>query len=171
MTVIVAPLERVSELILARRPARLVSLLSPDGLEPPEWSHGPHLSLRFHDIGEPREGLTAPDVDMIDRLLAFGREWREPGPLLAHCWFGISRSPAAAYILACAADPSRSEDEIADALRHAAPEATPNPMMVRLADDRLGRGGRMAQAIARIGRGREASCGSPFELKARPDQE
>ncbi len=168
MTVIVSPLERVAELIAARKPARLVSLLSPDGLEPPEWRHGPHLSLRFHDIGELREGLTAPDVEMIDRLLAFGAEWREPGPLVAHCWFGVSRSPAAAYILACAADPSRSEDEIADALRRAAPEATPNPMMVRLADARLGRDGRMARAIERIGRGRETSCGSPFELKARP---
>jgi predicted protein tyrosine phosphatase len=168
MTVIVSPLERVAELIAARRPARLVSLLSPDGLKPPQWRHGPHLSLRFHDIGEPREGLTCPDVAMIDRLLAFGREWREPGPLLAHCWFGISRSPAAAYILACAADPARAEDEIAEALRMAAPEATPNAMMVRLADERLGREGRMARAIERIGRGREASCGTPFELRARP---
>lgn len=168
MTVIVSPLEHVAGLIAARKPARLVSLLSPDGLEPPEWRHGPHLSLRFHDIGEPREGLTPPDVEMIDRLLAFGADWREPGPLLAHCWFGISRSPAAAYILACAADPARSEDEIAEILRRVAPEATPNLLMVQLADARLGRAGRMARAIERIGRGREAGCGRPFDLPARP---
>ena len=167
MTLIVCPLDCVADQIAARKPARLVSLLSPDGLAPPAWSGGPHLSLRFHDIAEARDGLTPCDAAMIDQLLAFGAAWREPGPMLVHCWFGISRSPAAAYILACAADPSRDEDAIAQALRLAAPEATPNPLLVRLADARLGRQGRMVQAIARIGRGREAAHGLVFTLNAR----
>jgi predicted protein tyrosine phosphatase len=36
--------------------------------------------------------------------------------------------------------------------------------MVRLADALLGRAGRMIDAVAAIGRGREASWGAPFEL-------
>jgi predicted protein tyrosine phosphatase len=168
MTLVVCPLDVVLDQIAVRKPARLISLLSPGGAEPPLWGEGPHLSLRFHDIPAPAEGLTPPDAVMVDQLLAFGAAWREPGPLLVHCWFGISRSPAAAYILACAADPSRAEAEIAGALRRAAPEATPNPLLVRLADARLGREGRMVEAIARIGRGCEAACGGVFTLRARP---
>lgn len=34
--------------------------------------------------------------------------------------------------------------------------ATPNPLMVRLADEALGRSGRMARAVAGIGRGADA---------------
>jgi predicted protein tyrosine phosphatase len=167
VTLIVCQLDAVADQIEAHRHARLISLLSPTGVEPPVWS-GPRLSLRFHDIAEPRDGLTAPDAEMVDRLLAFGAAWAEPGPLLVHCWLGISRSTAAAYILACALDPSRSEQEVAQALRSAAPEATPNPLLVRLADARLGREGRMNAAIAEIGRGCDAAQGAPFTLRARP---
>ncbi|WP_158916135.1 tyrosine phosphatase family protein [Caulobacter sp. S45] len=166
MTLIVCPLDAVADQIVRHSPARLISLLSPTGVEPPVWS-GPHLSLRFHDIAEPREGFTPPDAEMVDRLLAFGAAWTEPAPLLVHCWLGISRSTAAAYILACALDPSRSELEVAQVLRGAAPQATPNPLLVRLADARLGREGRMNAAITEIGRGCDADQGAPFMLKAR----
>ncbi|MGC1301384.1 MAG: hypothetical protein WA840_03325 [Caulobacteraceae bacterium] len=168
MTLIVCPLDAVAGQIAARKPARLVSLLSPGGVQPPLWD-GPHLSLSFHDIATPQEGLTPPELEAVDRLLAFGAAWREAGPMLVHCWFGISRSPAAAYILACAADPSRSEAEIAEMLRRAAPEATPNPLLVRLADARLNREGRMVEAIVRIGRGCDAASGGVFTLRVRPE--
>jgi predicted protein tyrosine phosphatase len=36
---------------------------------------------------------------------------------------------------------------------------------VALADDALGRGGRMNEAIAKIGRGQECSEGEPFTLE------
>jgi hypothetical protein len=85
--------------------------------------------------------------------------------LLIHCWAGISRSTAAAYMLTvCALNPDRDEEEIADTLRQAAPSATPNPRLVSLADGVLGREGRMVQAISRIGRGETAGEGTPFSL-------
>ena len=43
--------------------------------------------------------------------------------------------------------------------------ATPNARLVAVADDLLGRGGRMSAAIARIGRGAEVTWeNAPFEL-------
>jgi predicted protein tyrosine phosphatase len=166
MRVIVCPHADVADCIAAHAPGRLISLCSSEGPEPLAWTGGPQLILRFHDIEEPRPDFVAPDAGAIDRLLAFGADWREAAPLLVHCWFGISRSTAAAFIVLCAADPVRAEEEIAWELRRAAPEASPNRLMIALADERLGRGGRMRRAIAEIGRGRLASTGRPFSLLA-----
>ncbi len=54
--------------------------------------------------------------------------------------------------------------ETARLLREAAPSATPNARLVGVADDILGRGGRMVDAIAGIGRGADAYEGTPFPL-------
>ncbi len=87
--------------------------------------------------------------------------------MLIHCWAGVSRSTAAAYIIACQRAPGRSEAEIAQALRAAAPYATPNPLMISLADAALGRAGRMSAAIAQVGRGADTFEGALFELPLR----
>ncbi|MCO5130666.1 MAG: protein tyrosine phosphatase [Xanthobacteraceae bacterium] len=159
----VAPLSAVAE--VARQLPRydLVTLLSPgsDAAAPAALTPRRRLHLAFHDIAEPRDGLIAPDAAMIAALLDFGRA-RE-APLLIHCWAGVSRSSAAAYVLACDRHPGR-EREFATALRARAPFATPNALMVRLADDLLGRHGAMAAAIAAIGRGAEAREGTPYRL-------
>jgi predicted protein tyrosine phosphatase len=146
-------------------PAGVVSLLNPDQPATPIPGDPARLVLRFNDIAAPRDRLTAPSLDVIERLLAFAEAAPADGRLLLHCWMGISRSPAAAFILACAGNPSRSEAQIAAALRRVAPSATPNPLMVRLADGRLGRRGRMNAAIAGIGRGKDAAMGAPFALE------
>ncbi len=62
--------------------------------------------------------------------------------------------------------PKRDEFAIARALRAASPTASPNARLVALADDALGRRGRMNEAIAEIGRGQECSEGEPFTLGA-----
>ena len=167
MTLIVCPLHAVGDEIRRSSPARILSLLAPHQ-EAPEAPPGvPQLVLRFHDISRPTPGFVAPDRAMVAAILAFGAAWIEPGPLLVHCWMGISRSTAAAFILACAADSSRAELEIARALRRASPTATPNPLVVALADELLDRDGRLVAAAAAIGRGAEADHGSPFQLAAR----
>lgn len=167
MTLIVCPVHDLAGEIGRSRPARVISLLGPDQAAPDVPGDVARLTLRFHDIAAPSPGLIAPDQARVEALLAFGRAWTEPGPMVVHCWMGISRSPAAALALACAADPSRDEEEIALALRRASPTATPNPLIVALADDLLGRGGRLARAAARIGRGTEAAHGAAFQLPAR----
>jgi predicted protein tyrosine phosphatase len=153
--------------VVRHRPAGVVTLLSPSQAAPPLPSDTARLVLSFHDIAEPAAGLTAPTSAMVADLLSFAASFPAGATLLLHCWMGISRSPAAAFILACASAPAGAEAEIAAALRHAAPSATPNALLVSLADDRLARGGAMRAAIAAIGRGAEAASGDPFKLDAR----
>ncbi|MGN6311976.1 MAG: tyrosine phosphatase family protein [Xanthobacteraceae bacterium] len=161
----VAPLSAVHEVTRKLSSYDLLTLLSPDtdtevlaALTPQRRLH-----LVFHDITEARAGLIAPRGEMIAAMLDFSRARLRETPLLIHCWAGISRSSAAAYILACDDHPGR-ESEIANALRTCAPFVTPNRLMVALADDLLGRNGAMVDAIARIGRGAEAFEGMPYRL-------
>lgn len=161
----VAPLSAVHEVARKLPSYDLLTLLSPEtdvqaliALTPQRRLH-----LVFHDIIEARDGLIAPSGEMISAMLDFGRACARETPLLIHCWAGISRSSAAAYILSCDRHPGR-ESELATALRARAPFVTPNRLMVALADDLLGRKGMMVDAIARIGRGAEAFEGMPYRL-------
>ena len=131
---------------------------------PPGVSAERHLFLGFNDIDVEMDGLIAPGHEHVDRLLDFGRRWTRQKPLAVHCWAGISRSTAAAYILALAINPKLDESALAEELRRRAPSATPNARLIALADEKLGRDGRMVAAIRAIGRGREAFSGTPFVL-------
>jgi predicted protein tyrosine phosphatase len=84
--------------------------------------------------------------------------------MVVHCFAGISRSTASAYVAACTLNPARDEMQIAQALRQASPTATPNARIVALADKLLKRQGRMIRAIQAIGPGAMASEGTPFRL-------
>ncbi len=146
----------------------LLTLLSPS-VEPHDWSalaRARHVKLSFHDIVELNPDLIAPDADVMRAILDFGRDAAEDRALLIHCWAGISRSSAAAYAIACDRNPGY-EAEIAHELRRRSPYVTPNRLMVQLADELLGRDGRMSEAVARIGRGAEAAEGEPYQLPLR----
>ncbi|TIO01331.1 MAG: protein tyrosine phosphatase, partial [Mesorhizobium sp.] len=86
---------------------------------------------------------------------------------VVHCYAGISRSTASAYIIAAALAPKRDEAELAKTLRFLSPSATPNPRLIAVADMLLGREGRMIAAVEAIGRGADAFEGIPFELSIR----
>jgi predicted protein tyrosine phosphatase len=81
-----------------------------------------------------------------------------------HCFAGISRSTAGAYVAACALNPQRDELRIAQAIRRASPTAQPNARIVSIADALLKRDGRMVRAIDAIGPGHLAMEGNPFRL-------
>jgi predicted protein tyrosine phosphatase len=123
-----------------------------------------HLWLRLHDISSPLDGYILPDEDHVTGLLSFVRRWDRRTPLVVHCYAGISRSTASAFTAVCALNPHRDEIGIAQALRLASPTATPNIRIVSLADQLLGRDGRMIAAIETIGRGEIADEGTPFRL-------
>jgi predicted protein tyrosine phosphatase len=123
-----------------------------------------HLILGMDDITGPLEGYVAPADEHVTKLLNFVRGWNRAAPLVIHCYAGISRSTAGAYVAACALNPRRDELAIARTLRRASPTATPNHRIVALADRALGRGGRMTTAIEEIGRGVMAFEGDPFRL-------
>lgn len=169
MTLIVSPLSQVPTVIAARRPSHLITLLDPhDLIDTPEGlDRSRHLRLGIWDICDPTDGMTPPEERHVEEILAFGRGWDERAPLLVHCFAGISRSSATAFILACERNPHVPEEDIAWRMRHAAPHAYPNRRLVRLADDLLGRRGRMADAVEAIGHNGFAAMGTPFDLPAR----
>ena len=131
---------------------------------PPTIADADHLRLRFDDISEPIDGYTVPAEEHIAELLAFVRKWDRATPLVMHCYAGVSRSTAGAFVSVCALNPTRAEADIARALRRLSPTATPNIRIVALADRMLGRDGRMVAAIEAIGRGVECYEGHPFRL-------
>ena len=166
-TLHVCPLSRLHDTVLATGASHVVTLINRDTLveRPPSVDPACHLFIGVSDIVEPLDGHILPGSEHIERLLAFVRAWGRESPLVFHCWAGISRSTAGAFIAACALAPERNEHEMARALRLASPTATPNARFVALADDVLGRGGRMVDAVRAIGRGAEAMEGTPFMLQ------
>jgi predicted protein tyrosine phosphatase len=123
-----------------------------------------HLILGMDDITSEMDGYVTPCEEHVGRLLSFVRGWDRARPLVMHCYAGISRSTAGAYVVACALNAERSELTIARELRGASTTATPNARIVSLADRMLGRDGRMVAAIESIGRGIVAYEAEPFRL-------
>jgi predicted protein tyrosine phosphatase len=159
----VCPLSRVERVAQETGAGRLVSVLNPP-FAPPRLSQiAPehHLVLGVSDITAPREGHILPGAEHVEALLAFVRDWDRARPMLIHCYAGVSRSPAAAFIAACALSPA-PEAEIAQNLRRLSPSATPNSHMIALADSILSRNGRMVAAIESIGRGADCFEGEIF---------
>ncbi len=163
----VCPLSMLHTTVEATGASHIVTLIShPTPVERPVCvSADRHLLIAVADIAEPTEGLVLPGPAHVEQLLAFVRGWDRASPMVIHCYAGISRSTAAAFIAACALAPERDEGELARRLRAASPSATPNPRLVAVADRLLSREGRMTDAVAAIGRGEFASEGKPFRLE------
>jgi predicted protein tyrosine phosphatase len=125
-----------------------------------------HMRLDLDDIPRPMPGYVAPNARHIADLVRFARAWGGRGPAVIHCWAGISRSTAAAFISLCALNPEVPEQLIANLLREASPTAYPNRLMIALGDIALERDGRMSEAVELIGRGEVATEAHPFSLPA-----
>ena len=166
---IVCPLSHVAAQVAARGPSHLITLLSPPETLPTPAGIAAtrHLRLSVHDIDMPMADMIAPSAVLVERILEFGEGWDAAAPMLIHCWAGISRSTAAAFTLACARNPDADEIAIAMRLRAASVTAYPNRRIVALADDILGRQGRMLAAVEAMGGNNFAAEGVPFDLAAR----
>jgi predicted protein tyrosine phosphatase len=164
--IVVCPLSKVAETVAAYKARHIVALVNRDTnlARPPSVAAANHLHVPVHDILEPTEGLVCPAEQHVSALLDFMRRWDRAAPVVIHCYAGISRSTAAAFSAYCAARPDLDEALVARRLRERSPEATPNPLVVSLADRILGRSGRMVQAVEAIGRGAEAFEGTVFAL-------
>ncbi len=162
----VCSLSRLHETVERTGARHLVTLVSAGTQveRPARIAPDNHLFLSFNDIVAPMDGMTPPGEAHVNEFLRFIEAWDGGSPLVIHCWAGISRSTAGAFIATCARNPNRPEDEIAQALRVASPSATPNARLVAIADQLLSRDGRMISAIRSIGRGADAFEGTPFEL-------
>jgi len=123
-----------------------------------------HLLLDMDDISMPLDGYVLPGEDHVAKLVDFVAGWDRVAPLVVHCYAGISRSTAGAFIAACALNPKRDERAIARLIRDASPTAQPNLRLVALGDHLLGRKGRMMKAVDSLGPGLSAYEGVPFRL-------
>jgi predicted protein tyrosine phosphatase len=110
------------------------------------------------------DGFVAPSDSHIEQVLNFVRNWDRNAPLVVHCYAGISRSTASAFAAACALNPHRDEFSIARQIRAASPIASPNRLIVSLADKALGREGRMLRALDEMGPGSMLVEGRPFRI-------
>jgi predicted protein tyrosine phosphatase len=164
--IIVCPLSQVPATVTSHSASHLVTLIKDKTRieRPAAILAERHLLLTFDDIIEPMEGMVAPSEEHARALLKFVGRWDRKSPIVVHCFAGISRSTAAAFITACSLRPDRNEAEIAKSLRAASPFASPNIRLVSFADRLLGRDGRMVSAIESIGRGADAFEGIPFVL-------
>jgi predicted protein tyrosine phosphatase len=148
----VCSLSRLNETITATGARHVVTLL---GIEdhvplPSEIARDAYLRLHMHDIVDPTDGQVHPAQEHVERLIDFVSRWPRKTALVIHCYAGISRSTAAAFTTVCALNPKRTENEIAQALRRASPTAQPNARIVSIADQVLGRNGRMIEALAAL---------------------
>lgn len=163
----VCSLTKVVDTVRASGARSLITILTAGAslVRPSEITPDRHLRLAVSDIDTMRDGHILACGEHIESLLAFAGAWDRREPLVIHCYAGVSRSPAAAFILACALSPQRPECELARDLRLASPTATPNRRLIALADKILARDGRMSEAIAGIGRGADCFEGAPFALE------
>jgi predicted protein tyrosine phosphatase len=168
-TIYVSPLSLVETTIEDAQVSHLVTLINGETLvpTPPSITPDRHLRLDMNDICEPATGLVLPCEQHVADLVQFALDWDRSAPLLIHCWAGISRSTAAAFISLCALNPQADELGLAKALREASPTAYPNRRLVALGDEVLSRQGRMIAAVEKIGRGEIAEEGQVFGLSAR----
>jgi predicted protein tyrosine phosphatase len=159
---------------LARLPAtvetlsasHVLTLISP-GTEvptPPSVPADRHRYIPVHDIWEPLDGHILPNEDHVAEVIAFARGWDRRKPMVVHCYAGISRSTAAAIITALVVRPDLEPIEVARHVRRHSPTASPNPMIIAVADRMMKMNGRLIAAIEEIGRGEDAYEGTPFSI-------
>jgi predicted protein tyrosine phosphatase len=123
-----------------------------------------HLRVQMDDITEHMDGFVAPSEAHVEKVLSFIRNWDRSAPMVVHCYAGISRSTASAFAAACMLNPQRDEISIARQIRAASPIASPNRLIVSLADKVLGRDGRMLRALDEMGPGSMMVEGKPFRV-------
>lgn len=153
--IFVCPVSLVDHAIKEHVPSHLISLLDPAYMidTPQNFDSRNHHKVHINDITETEDGKIAPGESHVAELIDFVSDWNRQAPLLIHCWAGISRSTAAAFITMCMNNEIGEELALARRLREKAAHAQPNKRIIALADDLLKREGRMVDAINAIGPG------------------
>ena len=166
--IIVCSLDDMGDVVANVSAGQLVSLINGQMMPPTPVTldQNQHLKLSMNDIENPVSGQVTPSTQHVEQLVEFTLQWDQQHPMVIHCWAGISRSTAAAFISLCALNPQTSEHQIAQTMRENSATATPNSLLVSCADQVLGRSGQMVKAIDAIGRGEVASQGEPFSMPA-----
>jgi HEAT repeat protein/predicted protein tyrosine phosphatase len=153
--VLIASEIEASEYIFDRAAGRqieyLISIGSPGVPEPKTFHKVPNrLRRSFNDLETPVDDpdRVLPTLDDVVQIIDFALKMSvSPGNLLVCCQNGISRSTAAALTVCAAVLGRGKEREAWDLVLAARPQARPNRWIVELADEALGRNGKLAGAI------------------------
>ncbi len=137
----------------------LLSIDSPGSPTPtPDWFKGVHRHFAFADVESKTTayafGVEAPGEEDVKGILDFGKECLIASlngrvHLVVHCLAGVSRSPAAAYVIMCMLLGPGCEQEVFDYLLRIRDCAWPNKLMVKYADHILKRNKAMIKAQKR----------------------
>ncbi len=151
----VCGLSELPQVMLRFSPTHVISITDP-GDDLPEFpDHITVLRLAFWDAHAltgatkmlaARERDNYPNLDHARAILEFGANLPEGAKILTHCWAGVSRSTAAAFVLA-AQRKSGDEKSAFDLIKILRPGAMPNRLIVRYADKLLGADGRMRACL------------------------
>lgn len=116
------------------------------------------------------DGPYAPTVEDVRQIIELAESLRaSAGRVLIHCEAGVSRSSAAALIMyACWYGAGREREALGRVLRQRA-VAHPNRLMVSLADELLGRGGRLAEVVQAYEAGADLQGGAAAEQSGEAD--
>lgn len=155
----ICALAELPQAMLRFTPTHVISVTDP-GDSPPEFPIDVTvLRLAFWDAHALTDKVTRmlatrerdnypPNIDHARAILDFGANLPEGARVLVHCWAGVSRSTAAAFVLA-AQRKSGDEKSAFDLIKILRPGAMPNRLIVKFADKLLGADGRMKACLGR----------------------
>lgn len=154
-SIFICGLSELDRHVAGINPSHLLSLLTPSHMPetPTTIPAANHLKVACHDIVEPFPEAILPADEHITSIIDFALGWDGVAPMLVHCFAGVSRSSAAALIVAMARE-TQTADVLTKRLRAAAPHAHPNERMIALADRLLVRNGELITAVKKMGFGK-----------------
>lgn len=165
MKITVSSLDQIDYVVATDQPSHMITLIDPAThvSTPHVIDRKKHLRIDCHDIPAPRDNLIHPTEEHVRTVIDFLGQWEMEAPMLIHCFMGISRSSAAAYIALCLHNEGR-EMEAAYHLRSEGAHAQPNPLIIAHADRILARDGQMIAAVEKIGAADLSTMGMPFTV-------
>jgi predicted protein tyrosine phosphatase len=99
---------------------------------------------------------TPPTPADVEAIVAFAREvQREDGVVLCHCGAGMSRAPAAGLICLAVWRGAGQEEQCMREIERVRRGAMPHTGLMRFADEALGRGGKLREAVLRHARNQQ----------------
>jgi len=153
-TVFVESKNRAVSLVKRRNATHWISLLDPgDRQFVPSDSRFDlvnRLFMNFEDVNRDTDS-GAPTRDHVQRILDFTKNVND-GVIVVNCFAGVSRSTAAAFAILF--QHHRCIETSVEMLLDVRPQACPNPLISKFADDILGCNGRLFEAAETIAKER-----------------
>lgn len=120
------------------------TLFLPKSFDRANW-----LFLDMDDVIN-EDAHSAPQRDQVERLLDWVKKVPNDAHLVVHCYAGISRSTAAALAIKVQELGVDKIDEAVNWLLEVRPQACPNPVISKHADDLLGANGELHAAAEEV---------------------